>query len=150
MPKTYVFGYGSLMNQESLQATLPGKQIASWVVLKGYRRAFNKAGRKGHRYLNLKPDSASQVKGVLIEVTEDELDALKKREEGYNMIDVTEQIDPKPSVNTVVYAFIAPPFSELKISGSYLKKVLNALPPKEREQWLKETDFEGAEIDEEG
>ena len=150
MSETYVFGYGSLMNAESLQTTLPEKQITSWTTLQGYRRAFNKAGRRGHRYLNLKPDPTSHVTGVLVKVTEDELEALKRREEGYNMVDVTEQIEATPSADAVVYAFIAPPFNELKISGSYLKKVLAALPLEEQEQWLKETDFEGAEIDEEG
>lgn len=150
MPETYIFGYGSLMNRESLQETLPGKRATSWTMLQGYRRVFNKAGRRRHRYLNLKSDPSSRVKGVLIKVTEDELDALIRREEGYDMVDVTEQIDPKPSANTVVYAFIAPPLSELKVSGSYLKKVLNAFPLKERERWLEETDFDGAEIDEDG
>lgn len=146
----YVFGFGSLMNQESLQRTLPGKPITGWAILKGYRRAFNKAGRRGHRYLNLKPDPSSQVKGVLIQVTQDELEELKKREEGYNLVEVTNQIEQKPSDDAVMYTFIAPPFHALKVSRRYLNTVLAAIPQEEQEQWLKETDFEGAEIDEEG
>jgi len=150
MPQnTYIFGFGSLMNEESLQKTLPGKTITSWAILKGYRRAFNKAGRRGHRYLNLKPDLISQVKGVLIQVTQPELEELKRREEGYNLTDVTNAITQKPSDESVVYVFIAPPFSDFKISRSYLKTVLAALPQKEQEQWLAETDFDGAKIDEE-
>lgn len=143
----YVFGYGSLMNEESLQKTLPGKKITAWATLKGYRRAFNKAGRRGHRYLNLKPDQNAQVKGVLIQVAEYELEELKKREEGYNLVEITHQVEEMPSESAVIYAFIAPPFSELKVSGKYLKTVLAAIPPQEQENWLKETDFEGAEID---
>lgn len=147
---TYVFGFGSLMNEESLQRTLPGKKITSWATLKGYKRAFNKAGRKGHRYLNLKLDQNSQVKGVLVQVNERELEELKRREEGYNLTEVTKQIETKPTEDAVIYAFIAPPFAHLKISRSYLDTVLAALPPEERERWLEETDLEGAEIDEEG
>lgn len=145
--KIYVFGFGSLMNKESLQKTLPGKSIAGWAILGGYRRAFNKAGRRGHRYLNLKLDPNSRVKGVLIQVTEDELEELKKREEGYNLVEITHQVEEMPSDSAVIYAFIAPPFNELKVSGKYLKTVLAAIPPQEQENWLKETDFEGAEID---
>ena len=147
---TYIFGFGSLMNEESLQRTLPEKKIFSWAILEGYKRAFNKAGRKGHRYLNLKPDQNSQVKGVLIQVSEKELEELKRREEGYNLTDVTKQIETKPTEGAVVYAFIAPPFAQLKISRSYLDTVLAALPSREQEQWLKETDFDDAEIDESG
>ncbi|MCH7605504.1 gamma-glutamylcyclotransferase, partial [Patescibacteria group bacterium] len=64
----YVFGFGSLMNEKSLQTTLPGKKIFSWATLQGYKRIFNKAG-KTHRYLNIKPDHNSNIKGVLIQVT---------------------------------------------------------------------------------
>ena len=147
---TYIFGFGSLMNEESLQRTLPEKKITSWTILKGYKRAFNKAGRKGHRYLNLKQDQNSQVRGVLIQVNETELEGLARREEGYNLIDVTNQIQAKPAEDAVIYAFIAPPFSRLKVSRSYLDTVLAALPSREQEQWLKETDFDDAEIDESG
>ncbi|MEK7510367.1 MAG: gamma-glutamylcyclotransferase family protein [Patescibacteria group bacterium] len=147
--QTYIFGFGSLMNEESLQKTLPNKKITSWAILKGYRRAFNKAGRKKHRYLNLKPAPTAQVKGVLIRVTQDELEELKHREEGYDLVDVTGQVETKPSDDAVIYAFIAPPFSELKVSGKYLQTMLAALPLGEREQWLRETDFDGAEVDEE-
>jgi len=146
----YIFGFGSLMNQESLQRTLPGKSIEGWVVLKGYRRVFNKAGRRGHRYLNLKPDPNYKVKGVLIRVTQDELEELKRREEGYNLVNITSQIEKRGSEDSVIYAFIAPPFGALKVRRKYLDTVLAAIPPEEREQWLKETDFEEAEIDEEG
>ena len=83
-------------------------------------------------------------------MSETELEDLTRREEGYNLIDVTKQIQAKPAEDAVIYAFIAPPFSRLKVSRSYLDTVLAALPLEEREQWLKETDFEGAEIDEEG
>lgn len=137
------------MNEASLQQTLPGKKITSWAVLKGHRRAFNKAGRRGHGYLNLRPDPAYNVKGVLICVTEHELEELKRREEGYSLVDVTGQIERKPSPDAVIYAFIASPFDALKVSRRYLNTVLATIPQEKQEQWIKETDFGNAEIDEE-
>ena len=138
------------MNEESLRRTLPGKNIHSWAVLKGYRRTFNKAGRRGYRYLNLMPNPIFNVKGVLIQVSERDLEYLKRREEGYDLTDVTDSIEQKPTRDAVVYAFIAPPFGKLKISRSYIDTVLAALPSEEQQQWLEETDFDGAEIDETG
>ena len=149
MNRTFVFGYGSLMNEADLQRTLPGKKIHSWATLKGWRRKFNKGGID-HRYLNLVPtkpeDNAQQVKGVLVEVNLDELEILAKREKGYNVTDVTRQIVSPPE-NAEIIAFIAPPFDELPVRGSYLERVLRGLPPEERKIWIEETDFDGAEID---
>ncbi|MDO8474180.1 MAG: gamma-glutamylcyclotransferase family protein [bacterium] len=150
MDHTYVFGYGSLMNEESLQKTLPGKHSTSWAILNGYKRAFNKAGRKNHRYLNIKQEPNSKVEGVLVEVTQEEFEELKKREHGYNAIDVTNKLESKPLGNTAVYAFAAAASSlgGLKVSRKYLDTVLAALPPEKQAQWIQETDFEGAQIDE--
>jgi len=144
----YVFGFGSLMNEESLRATLPGKKIFSWATLQGYKRAFNKAGRT-HRYLNIKPNRNSSIRGVLIRVTLKEFEELKRREYGYTPTDITDSIDLQLPVHAIVYTFVAPDFRDLKISRKYLNTVLDALPLKEQKKWLKETDFEGAEIDEE-
>lgn len=149
--KIYIFGFGSLMNEESLQKTLPGKKITAWATLKGYRRAFNKAGRSGHRYLNIKEEPNSKVEGVLVKVTQKEFEKLKKREQGYNAIDVTDQLESNPPGNITVYAFAAAAsaLGGLKVSRKYLDTVLAALPSEKQAQWIQETDFEGAEIDEE-
>lgn len=140
------------MNQESLQRTLPGKRIACWAFLHGYKRAFNKAGRNNHRYLNIKPEQNSKIEGVLIEVSQEELGELAKREQGYNLVDVTNQVDKKPYDNICVYAFVAPStfLQNLKVSRKYLDTVLSALPPEKRDAWMEETDMEGAEVDEQG
>ena len=119
-----------------------------WTILKGFKRIFNKPGKSGHRYLNIKKDPNSSIKGVLIKVTEDEFEELEKREYGYTACDVTAQIDMELPRDAVVYAFISPPFSGFTISRAYLDTVLAALPEEERGQWIQETDFEGAEIDE--
>lgn len=149
MNDLYVFGYGSLMNKQSLHKTLPGKTMTCWTTLKGYKRIFNKPGKSGHRYLNIKEEPNSSIKGVLIKVTESEFEELEKREHGYIATDVTAQIDVELPRDAVVYAFIAPPFSGFTISRAYLDTVLAALPEEDRKQWIQETDFDGAEIDEE-
>jgi len=155
---TFVFGYGSLMNEEDLQRTLPRKTITCRAILKGWRRKFNKEGRKGtHSYLNLVPvnpgDRIQQVEGVLIKVNSENLDSLKKREEGYHLIDVTSQIITTPK-NALILTFIAlSPVSSSKkppIPRSYLKRCLVDFLPEEQERWLQETDFDEAKIDESG
>ncbi|MDO8663642.1 MAG: gamma-glutamylcyclotransferase family protein [Candidatus Wildermuthbacteria bacterium] len=147
MSSTFVFGYGSLMNKESLQSTLPGKKIYGWAVLRDWRRKFNKPGLD-HKYLNLVPadGNVQQTEGVLIEVTPEELAILKKREGGYKIVDVTKQIVDLPK-DAVVVAFIAPAFESLPIRKSYLEKVLASLPPEKRGQWLAETDLNNSDID---
>lgn len=148
--RTFVFGYGSLLNEEDLAKTLPGKTISGHAILKGWRRKFNKGGLT-HRYLNLVPSGPGTygVKGTLIEVTPQELAALAKREPGYNMVDVTEQIVAPPE-DAVILAFIAPPFEELPVRRTYLERIRAGVRPEEWEQWLKDTDFNGAAIDEKG
>lgn len=142
--KTYVFGYGSLMNKESLRETLPNTSIASWATLKGYRRAFNKRGKR-YRYLNIVPDQKFSVRGVLIPVNEEELSQLREREWGYQEKDVSKSISPKP--NARVLAFIAPPTNtDLPVSKWYLETIKAALTKEAWELWLRETDFCGADV----
>ena len=144
--KLCVFGYGSLMNEKSLKKTLPGASLPRWAKLKGYRRAFNKQGRN-YLYLNIVPDSKKHIRGVLIQGNEQELAALKEREKGYHLIDMTNRITPKPAQGRVV-AFVAPASFEinLPISRHYLNIIREALLPKEWGHWLRETDFCGARI----
>ncbi|MDO8474179.1 MAG: gamma-glutamylcyclotransferase family protein [bacterium] len=160
MSRTFVFGYGSLLNELEVQRTLPGKAIFGHATLIGWRRKFNKGGLD-HRYLNLVPANSEvrQVEGTLIEVTPAELAALARREPGYEMVDVTSQVVAPPE-DSVVLAFIAPSFEKLLVRRSYLERIRPGVPPEEWEQWLQETDFSGistevvgienASMDEEG
>lgn len=146
--RTFVFGYGSLLNEWDLARTLPGKTISGHAILEGWRRKFNKGGLS-HRYLNLVPSEMHQVEGTLIEVTPPELAILAKREPGYNMVDVTQQIVAPPE-DAVVLAFIAPSFEDLPVRRTYLERIRAGVPPEKWEQWLEDTDFDGATVDETG
>lgn len=139
--RTFVFGYGSLLNEAEVQRTLPGKTISGRAVLRGWRRKFSKSGLS-HRYLSLVKAEGREIRGTLIEVTEEELALLEKREPGYKKVDVTVQLVSPPEDATVL-AFIAPPFEELPIRQSYLERIRPGVPPEEWEAWLEETDFSG-------
>jgi|SRR6185312_2596183 len=142
----YVFGYGSLMNPKSLALTVPGEKAMMRTRLKGYQRRLN-AASGGHLYMNIAPRSSMGVSGVLIPVTPEEFESIKKREVAYECIDVTEQITDR--VDGQVYAFIAPDIQvpDLTVPRSYLLTCLEGVAQSERDQWLSETILEN-EIEE--
>lgn len=106
-----LFGYGSLVLPESIEMTL-GRQIrmSRPVRLHGWRRRFSQArdnltcektfecegGRRPEWILGLNveqgEDDAGPVNGVVLELTEAELDRLDIREIRYDRADVTDQI----------------------------------------------------------
>ena len=134
------------MNPKSLELTIPGEREMLSSSLPGYRRRMNKS-YENHLYLNIVPREDSYVEGVLVPVTESELELLKVREIGYECVDVTANIvEP---VDGAVYAFIAPDaiYPELKIPRSYIDTCLSAVPEDKREKWLLETIIEN-EIEE--
>ena len=139
--KNYVFGYGSLTNKRSLQKTLPNKKIAGWAYLVGFRRKFN-APAQDYLFLNIVPKTDRIIKGVLIPVSKEELNNLKKREVGYEAVDVTKNI--KYAASGRVFTFIAPDkiYPERKILQSYINVCLEPLPKKEHKKWLEETIIE--------
>ncbi len=144
--KISVFAYGSLLNPQSLQKTLPGNRALRWTSLLGYQRKIN-ALVNGYLYLNIVPRNGKWVSGKLITVTERELEALKLRETGYVCVDVTDRIEIP--VKGIVYAFIAPDTAspDLKIPRSYLLTCLSGKSEVEKKLWLKETLIEN-EIEE--
>lgn len=95
-----IFGYGSLINIKSLQATVPGATEVKPAYIKGHRREYSKLDPIGWRShhtelsgiaycaLDVVPhtDTDSIVNGVIFNVDELELEALIKREEGYKII----------------------------------------------------------------
>lgn len=139
------------MDPVNLAQRLPGKEILYRTSLQGYRRSFTKTGDT-HLYLNLVPARGMKTIGVVFAVNELELAVLKKSEPGYDLVDVTGQVDLVPHPDARVFAFIAPPYrptSLRQVKKSYLDKCLNGVPPEERDQWLLETEMsEGTTIDE--
>jgi len=87
--RTFLFGYGSLIQTESRVRTCPGAAIAFPAILMNYRRLWN-ARPYDHEtsptYLGLLPNNGFQTNGVIFEVTSDDLSRLDKRELKYQRI----------------------------------------------------------------
>jgi cation transport regulator ChaC len=113
----YTFGYGSLLNPDSLRSTLPGTVVEGLIPARvhGYRRTWNVAfpndgSQPDKAYLdvnerrppfvlfsNINPHpmatDTNAVNGVLIPVTQPELTNLKKRELRYSLIEITSSVE---------------------------------------------------------
>lgn len=159
--RKYVFGFGSLIDPSSFSKSIKRKE---WFVedfplamLKGYKRVWNIAmdndesipGYKRYKtiadekyphcfvtFLNIKPSKTDEVIGTIVEVNEDELKLLIKREKNYLKQNVTESIVHSP-IDGSVFAFIGTSEAEERfnsrtqhkpavISKSYFKLVENA------------------------
>jgi len=141
----YLFAYGSLMNPRSVAKTLSGERVTQRATLRGYRRKMN-APFDGYAYLNIVPDTASSVSGVLIPMTEAELELFSSREEGYEKVDVTEMLSSRTEGEAL--AFIAPDIEcRFKVPRSYLMTCMSGVPETERAQWLAETIMNDIEED---
>jgi cation transport regulator ChaC len=102
---TLIFGYGSLLNLESLQATVPDAFNLRPSYIKGFKRDFCLWATDG--FVATNPELSGmpfcavdihhvpepdEVNGVVFEVHQDQLPALLEREEGYTLI-ATEAYD---------------------------------------------------------
>jgi hypothetical protein len=93
--------------------------------------------------MNIIPNPGQSVRGVVLAVTDEDFPALLKREVAYDMVNVTDQITPRQPVE--VFTFIAPDTTDYqgkKVYKAYLDICLEAVPEKERQQWLEETIIE--------
>lgn len=97
MIKTYrVFGYGSLLNENSLKKTVPNASNIKPVILRGFIRVFNaKCGRicncknTNVAALNIEKSEINDfINGIVFEMDELHFDELLKREEGYELIEI--------------------------------------------------------------
>lgn len=95
----YLFGYGSLINiksaQKSFQRTLKQEDLIP-VNIKGYEKVWNAIEfikfddnkEVNGVFLNLKKNIKTQTNGVLIKITNEELELLKLREKNYSCITI--------------------------------------------------------------
>ena len=102
--KLYVFGYGSLMLEESIHKTLQRaepKYPLFDATLKGYTRGwdividiFSDTLQRPIKalFLNVRKESERSVAGMIFSVTFEELNRLKEREVNYDCIEVTPHI----------------------------------------------------------
>lgn len=142
----HVFGYASLL----IDLRREGEELA---VLRGHRRLWNVAtdntrtlpgykvylepgtGRRPEvfvTFLNLSPDEASSVAGVLFPADETALAALDRRERNYRRVDVSEWIEE--DVAGRVWTYLGTPEAEGRfreglasgravVNGAYLRRV---------------------------
>ncbi len=162
-----VFGYGSLVLPESVEMTLRRPVGAPHrAALHGWRRRFSQArdnltcektfecedGSRPEWILGLNvedgEDDAGPVNGVVIEVTEAELDRLDIREIRYDRVDVTELVEGENLPATVVtyvakdYHFAPEPPEDAVILATYataIEQGFDALGSGELDHYLRTT-----------
>lgn len=144
-PIIRIFGYGSLLNEKTIQRRLPGQKIVRRATLGGYQRTFRKLGND-HVYLTLRRQEDSAVTGTLIDVSPPKLTVLTRSEPGYTLVDVTSDMRDYPSEEPRIYCFIAPPVEVVpdhlkSIRESYLKTCLDGISQEERQKWMDETEI---------
>jgi cation transport regulator ChaC len=165
--KLGLFGYGSLVLHESASMTL-GRDAGEPrpAQLHDWRRRFSQrrdnltcektfecdGGRRPEWILGLNvedgEDEAGPVNGVVIELTEDELDRLDLREIRYDRVDVTGSIEGSGLPERIVtytakpYHFAPEPPEDAVILAAYAAAVergFEALGPGELERYLATT-----------
>ncbi|KAJ3210446.1 hypothetical protein HDU82_008112 [Entophlyctis luteolus] len=106
-PRVFVFGYGSLINLNSLRRSLcPLAGAASSVgyestpvVIDGFRRQWSyHCNQRSYTAVSIHDDPSSKVNGVLVEVRECDLPVLDQRERDY-----TRTVVPHHRITTGVY-----------------------------------------------
>lgn len=140
----HIFGYGSLLNEESLRTTSPEAEIVTWATLRGYQRKMNAVCDEFPDVaLNIVPHPEMAVEGVVVRLPEVDMPALQQREAGYEMVEVTHELDPCPA--EAVLTFIAPNVDEYggkKVYQEYIDICLGGVPEHKHEAWLAETIIE--------
>ena len=101
---SYLFGYGSLMNAVSAGRLLgrrlsPAELVPAW--LDGYVRTWSLKERVFSErlqrtvtaaFLDVAPDAGTACNGVLLEVSDTQMERARKREKNYDAVDVTSRI----------------------------------------------------------
>ena len=95
----YLFGFGSLINinsaQKSFQRVLKQEDLIP-VQIKGYERVWNALESiefdnvpTNGVFLNIKKSVNKSIYGVIIKITQEELEVLKLREKNYSCITIS-------------------------------------------------------------
>jgi cation transport regulator ChaC len=162
-----LFGYGSLVLPESAEMTL-GRPVGepARALLRGWKRRFSQrrdnltcektfecdGGRRPEWILGLNleegEDDAGPVNGVVIKLTDAELDRLDIREIRYDRMDVTELVEGDDLPDLIVtytakeYHFAPEPPEDAVILATYARAVeqgFDALGPAELEHYRRTT-----------
>lgn len=133
-----IFGYGSLMNEDSHTQTVGCDHIdRGFTNLSGYERIFN-LNFKEWVFLNIRPHATKKVYGNVIEITRDSLEQLIDREVGYDLVEITNSLDI--DFGGPVYTFIAPEQEpQGSVKQSYINKSMFPLKKEQRKKWLEDS-----------
>ncbi|RXJ84689.1 gamma-glutamylcyclotransferase [Arcobacter cloacae] len=112
----YLFGFGSLINlasaQKSFKRVLTQNDLIS-VKIKGYERVWNaiesiefEDGIVNGVFLNIQKNENSILYGVVIKITEEELEILKLREKNYSCITIKKESILTKNINDDLIAFM--------------------------------------------
>ncbi len=81
------FAYGSNMLTRRMQDRCPSARTVGTAVLAGWRAVYDKPSNDGSAKLNIRPDAAAKVEGVVYEISEHERADLDAFEGGYTPIE---------------------------------------------------------------
>lgn len=100
--KIRFIGYGSLLSHESMSSTISDRKI-TLVIVKGFKRIFDvdldPSSSKDLDVLNVEKSPNDFFNAVMIEINEEELAELKKREKHY----VFEKVTAKDFITGEIY-----------------------------------------------
>jgi len=128
---TIIFGYGSLINIDSLRKTISSVGDIKPGNIKGFRRVFDlRAKRISSKcgpvaVLDIVSDIKSEINGVYFEVDKDGLEELKKREILYNFIAVDIFNDKGDKIKGVTVQAEGKPRTDFKFDCFPQKKYLD-------------------------
>lgn len=145
--KTYIFGYGSLLNKDTHKRTFDAVDVIEDVILDGYERIWNAAHPEFQNVaMNIQPCHGKCIKGVVIVIPDDHIPNLDRREVGYEKIDVTDLVSIDTDGPILTYIMHDPDHSQLDIYESkkqncrdYMDRCLGGVAEEEKVQWLRET-----------
>ena len=91
-----IFGYGSLLCEDSFKKTVSKYALLGPATLPNYKRVFcvESPGRKNEKtrtpasVLNIEKDDCCKIMGILYDIHENELDNLHLREKGYDLKEI--------------------------------------------------------------
>lgn len=120
--RTFIFGYGSLINSASISKTIKRIVDASDLIpvkLHGFKRIWNLKEKVFSQqidasinaiFLNIEEDKNSYANGIIFEVTDEEFKYLKTRERNYECLNVQSLLQYYTSIDKInfdVFVFIA-------------------------------------------
>lgn len=123
----YLFGYGSLINLNSAQKSFTRKLSQKDLIpatIKGYKKVWNSIeninfnGLDVHGiFLNLQRDKEQSTNGVLVKITNEELEFLKLREKNYSCITIPKENAIDLDLDEDIIAFSTTKESKLAKKG---------------------------------